>query len=217
MDCAACREAVSARLDGHDTEDPDVDTHLARCAECQAWRADVVALAHRIDLHCSDPVPDLSATVLAALAEEDAMAETAARQDALRPWQVGLATLGTLQLLLAVPVLLFGSEPGAGVHVAREMGSFDVALAVGFLFAAWRPARAWGMVPLVAALAGCLAHGRRQVLDADRLQERDFGRGGQGARVLFVLGAPAAGVVADEHHQPPRAAGQVGDLSLIHI
>ena len=40
--------------------------------------------------------------------------------------------------------------------MAHELGSWDVALAVGFLFAAWRPARAWGMLPLVAALVVCL-------------------------------------------------------------
>ncbi len=156
MECHACREAVSARLDGHDPDDPRVDEHLAVCAGCQAWRAEAVALAHRVDLHAAQPVPDRSAAILAALAGEAAAAEAAAHHDALRPWRIGLATLGAAQLLLAVPVLL-GSESGAGVHVAREMGSFDVALAVGFLVAAWRPARAWGMVPLVAALATCLA------------------------------------------------------------
>lgn len=155
MDCERCREAVSARLDGHDDADPAVDGHLAGCVACQGWRADAVALAHRVDLHVAEPVPDRSAAILAVLADEVVAEEKAAHDEALLPWRAGLAALGIVQLLLAVPVLL-GSEPGAGVHVAREMGSFDVALAVGFLFAAWRPARAWGMVPLVAVLAACL-------------------------------------------------------------
>ena len=157
MDCRACREAISARLDGHDTDDPTVDAHLAGCLECQAWRADAVALAHRVDLHTAQSVPDRSSAILAALADASAADEASARAEALLPWRIGLAALGTVQLLLAAPVLLFGTEPGAGIHAAREMGSFDVALAVGFLVAAWRPARAWGMVPLVAALALCLA------------------------------------------------------------
>lgn len=155
MDCDRCREAVSARLDGQDDADPTVDDHLVTCLACQAWRADAVALAHRVDLHVAEPVPDRSAAILAALAAEVVAEEQAAHDEALLPWRAGLAALGVVQLLLAVPVLL-GSEPGAGVHVAREMGSFDVALAVGFLFAAWRPARAWGMVPLVAVLSACL-------------------------------------------------------------
>ena len=53
MDCERCREAISARLDGHDDEGPGVDEHLATCLACQAWRADAVALAHRLDLHGS--------------------------------------------------------------------------------------------------------------------------------------------------------------------
>jgi predicted anti-sigma-YlaC factor YlaD len=156
MDCTTCREAISARLDGHDSDDPAVDEHLAGCAGCQAWRADAVALAHHVDLHAALPVPDHSASILAALADETAAAEASARNDALLVWRAGLAALGAVQLLLAIPVL-FGVEAGVGVHAAREMGSFDVALAAGFLVAAWRPARAWGMVPLVAALAGSLA------------------------------------------------------------
>ena len=157
MDCERCREAISARLDGHDDEGPEVDEHLATCLACQAWRADAVALAHRLDLHVAQPVPDRSSAILAAMAAELAADEQEARDESLLPWRVGLVALGIVELLLAVPALVAGQEAGAGVHVAREMGSFDVALAVGFLVAAWRPARAWGMVPLVAVLAGCLA------------------------------------------------------------
>lgn len=157
MDCARCREAVSARLDGHDVVGPAAESHLAGCAACRAWQADAVALAHRLVEHRVEPVPDRSAAILAAMAAEVAADEQLAHRDALLPWRAGLAALGTVQLLLALPVLLVGAEPGAGVHVAREMGSFDVALAMGFLFAAWRPARAWGMVPLVAVLSVCLA------------------------------------------------------------
>lgn len=148
---------MSARLDGHDVSDPAVDEHLAGCAGCRSWQADVLALDLGLVAHRAEPVPDRSAGILAAMAAEVAADEQAAHREALLPWRAGLAALGAVQLLLAVPVLLFGSEPGAGVHVAREMGSFDVALAMGFLFAAWRPARAWGMIPLVAVLSVCLA------------------------------------------------------------
>jgi hypothetical protein len=71
--------------------------------------------------------------------------------------RVGLITLAVVQMLLAIPVLLFGRDAGAPVHIAREIGSFDFALAVGFFFVGWRPARAYGMLPLVAAVVGCLA------------------------------------------------------------
>jgi len=55
---------------------------------------------------------------------------------------------------------------------AEFLGSWDVALAVGFIFVAWRPLRAVGMLPFVAALsAGLLLtavvdvlHGRQPAL-----------------------------------------------------
>ena len=49
------------------------------------------------------------------------------------------------------------------MHVARELGSFDVALAVGLLVAAWQPARAWGLLPVATVLA--LVMGVTAVLD----------------------------------------------------
>src|SRR5207237_1567897 len=68
----------------------------------------------------------------------------------------GLIDLAVVQMLLALPGLLLGRDAGAPVHIAREVGSFDFALAVGFLCVGWRPARAYGMLPLVAALVACL-------------------------------------------------------------
>jgi predicted anti-sigma-YlaC factor YlaD len=65
--------------------------------------------------------------------------------------------LAVVQIILAVPAVFLGRDAGAPVHIAREVGSFDFALAVGFLFVAWRPARADGLLPLMAALVGCLA------------------------------------------------------------
>jgi hypothetical protein len=50
-------------------------------------------------------------------------------------------------------VLILGPDGDAPVHVAHEMGSFDAALAVGFLVAAWRPALASDTGMLVGAAA----------------------------------------------------------------
>ena len=59
------------------------------------------------------------------------------------------------QLALSVPMLVFGQDHSAPLHVAHEMGSFDLAVAVGFLVAVRRPGRAMGMASLVGA-AACL-------------------------------------------------------------
>jgi predicted anti-sigma-YlaC factor YlaD len=96
----------------------------------------------------AEPVPDLSAAILAK-----------ARGPVGQPFEwarYALLTVALPQLVLALPALLLGHATGASLLVAREMGSFDVALAVGLLVAAWQPARANGLLPFAAALAGTL-------------------------------------------------------------
>ena len=60
------------------------------------------------------------------------------------------------QIAVAIPALVFGSDAGLPVHAARHIGSFDVALGVGFLYAAWKPSRIPGLLPVVVALVACL-------------------------------------------------------------
>ena len=67
-----------------------------------------------------------------------------------------LACLGATQMLVTATVLLWGDGGDTPAHLLHELGAWDIALAVGFLFAAWRPARAWGMLPLVGALVASL-------------------------------------------------------------
>jgi hypothetical protein len=61
------------------------------------------------------------------------------------------------QLSLAVPALMSGLGVTADPHASREMASFDIALAVGFVLAAYRPDRARAFVPVAFVLAACLA------------------------------------------------------------
>jgi predicted anti-sigma-YlaC factor YlaD len=161
MRCSLIREACSAALDGEEASVPPalIDDHLRTCAACRTYvdRAENLRAA----------VPDLGPGVVAAAHEERAM-----RSLWTSPVRVGLVMVAVAQLLLAVPGLLFGDDEGAPIHVAHEVGAWDLALAVGFLFAAWRPLRAVGMLPFVGALsAGLLltavidvAHGRQPVL-----------------------------------------------------
>jgi len=70
--------------------------------------------------------------------------------------RLGLVAVAVAQLGLAVPTLLFGSDEGAPIHIAHEVGAWDLALAIAFVFAAWRPLRAVGLLPFAAALSGGL-------------------------------------------------------------
>jgi predicted anti-sigma-YlaC factor YlaD len=140
MNCREIREACSAVVDG---EEPGltravVEEHLRTCDPCRAFvmRAEM---------------PDLTPRIVIAAEDDRAM-----RRFLSSPVRVALVGIAVAQLALAVPTLLFGTDEGAPVHVAHEVGAWDFALAIGFLFAAWRPLRAVGMLPFVAALSAGL-------------------------------------------------------------
>lgn len=155
MNCDSARLAISALLDG---EPPLVDRsqlegHLAECVRCRAWRERAHEVTRAMRLQPAAPAPALPRELL----------DRAASAPSGRWWKslagltrVALVLTALAQLAVAWPMLLAGSYRGAPVHVAHEMGSFELALAIGFLVAAWRPSRAMGMRSLVAAAAGLL-------------------------------------------------------------
>ena len=65
--------------------------------------------------------------------------------------------LAGLVTVSALPAPLFGDDAGAPPHRARGLGSFQVALAVGFLLGAWRPGRSVQVLLVVAVLSVCPA------------------------------------------------------------
>lgn len=153
MRCDQSRDLLSARLDGEATADElaVLDRHLASCPSCTGFAASLTAMDRTTRLIPAEPVPDLTAAVMAA----NPQAGRDPRREAAR-WS--LVVVAVAQLLLALPELLTGSS-GDAVHTTRELGSWSAALAVGLLVAAWQPARARGMLPLGIALAGVLTLG----------------------------------------------------------
>jgi predicted anti-sigma-YlaC factor YlaD len=150
MRCEDCREIVSARVDGEDRtgEWDRAREHLRGCAGCREFRAEAERLERLTRLRPVRPVPDLTPSIVAAVAPE---------HDSTRSIRIVLAFAALLQIGLAVPGLLLGDNAQLPVHTARHLGSFDVALAVGYLWAAWRPNRALaGVFPIAAALVACL-------------------------------------------------------------
>lgn len=145
LDCATCREAVSARLDGEATGDPAaaVQAHLDRCAACEAFRVHAAALHRRTRVTPAADVPDLTVPILLAVGDLPPRPATQ-RRGALRALAVLVAVA---QLVVGVSTLL------GGAHAGRDLAVFELALAAGFLFAAWKPQRALSLVPLVGALA----------------------------------------------------------------
>jgi predicted anti-sigma-YlaC factor YlaD len=155
MDCDACREAISALLDNEDPGiDPtQVEAHLDGCAACHAHVAQASRLQGWLRRRPAEPVPDLTRAILARIGPTG----TGPRQGAEREVRIALAVLAGLVAVLPVPAPLLGDDAGAPLHVARELGAFQVALAVGLLLAAWQPQRRAQLLPVVAVLSVCPA------------------------------------------------------------
>lgn len=153
--CDQIREALSARLDGEKAPvDPaTLEAHLSDCRDCDEWLVKVEEVTSAVRAHGLE-APDLTAPILAAVHAETAVrAETHDTTQRKKTMRLALGLTALMQLAMAIPMLL-----GLGViaHTSREAASFDIAVAVGFAFAAWRPDLARAFVPVAFVLAGCL-------------------------------------------------------------
>ncbi len=144
MDCLFARTLYSASLDGEGRpgDDERWQRHAATCAACRAFVADAEAIHRRVRIVPAEPVPDLTASILHATAQQAAPPS---------PWalrlRLTLVAIAVVQILIAIPTLLGGEE-----H-SQHLSAFDLALAIGFLWVAARPARALsGFLPIGTAL-----------------------------------------------------------------
>jgi predicted anti-sigma-YlaC factor YlaD len=154
MTCMQIHQAISARLDGEDPvlDEPAVYAHLAGCADCRSFAHDSEALHRSVRLAPAPAIPDLTPDILTAIGAES----TADEPDTHLALRWILVAIAVAQIAVAIPALVLGNDAGLPVHAARHIGSFDVALGVGFLYAAWKPSRIPGLMPLVVALVACL-------------------------------------------------------------
>jgi predicted anti-sigma-YlaC factor YlaD len=170
--CETAREAISALLDD---EDPGVDRsaleeHLQSCSGCGEWRAG----AHEVTRNAR-----LEPARASAVSSDELVGLVLAQsRPPRRPGSVTLVRLGLILVAVAqawvtLPILIKGHDHTAPEHIAHEVGAFAMALAIGFVFAAWKPDRAKGMQALVGAVAVLLMitafvdllHGRTDIGD----------------------------------------------------
>ncbi|MFI5593221.1 zf-HC2 domain-containing protein [Amycolatopsis sp. NPDC051758] len=147
MNCSDLRESLSARVDGEQPEVADdvLDRHLAGCPDCRAWQERATALRRLTLVREAPRVPDLTARILAEV-------------PAPRPQQwrlrVALGLVALVQSGLGLAELL-GADVGhaahgslaAAVHLGNESAAWNVAVGIGLLWAALRPAAAAGLLP----------------------------------------------------------------------
>jgi predicted anti-sigma-YlaC factor YlaD len=147
--CQPYRDAISAMADDEVSPVPAdiLRGHLDDCATCSAFAVSVQGLHRRVRVHEAEAVPNLTAAILAAV-DTPAVSRARARFAQMR---VVLAMAGIAQLLLLVPFLVSGHALAG--HASREATIFQVALGIGFLVAAQRPARAAGLLPVAVVVA----------------------------------------------------------------
>lgn len=150
MDCKTYREALSARLDGEQgpVSDEALDRHLEECAACRSWQQCAGELSRTLRVRSVQPTPDLTDAVLRAAAP-------LRDRFLLRRWPrvlLGLVALCQLALgiveVFGVGLMTMGHDMGGSMsqHLFNESTSWNLALGVGMLWAAWRTRASAGLI-----------------------------------------------------------------------
>jgi predicted anti-sigma-YlaC factor YlaD len=153
MRCDQAREVISARLD--DEEQPGeaaaLDAHLGGCAGCRHYAERAAQITRLVRLRPAEPGPDLVAAVVAA-------APPARRGAGTAGVRLGLGAVGIGQFALAISAAADPVGRLAGLaHMSHESAAWNLALAVGFLWAATGATRRMSeLVALVGAFVGVL-------------------------------------------------------------
>lgn len=152
--CGQWQEAASARRDGEDPGVPleALDAHLDECAECQGFAARTGELDTLVAA-AATPVPDRSTDIMAAVGANRQTRRSHVAVSSQRTPRSALALVGVLQLVTSLPHVWSLADG----HTGRDLAAFQLALGVGFLVTATRPATASGLVPTAVTLVVVLA------------------------------------------------------------
>lgn len=151
LTCSDSGELLSAREDGETTGDENaaLDHHLAMCTDCAVLAAEIGDLSRQLRFRTADQIPNLVATIT-----ERTRPAVLGRGGWLRPAMAWIAVVLFAQNIAA---LVGGQLDGADDHLARHVGAFGVALAIGFAYVAWKPHRSHGLLPFAAALIATIS------------------------------------------------------------
>lgn len=152
--CDQYREALSAELDGESPGVPEdaLAGHLGDCSACRVWFGQAARITRLARVATAVPVPDLAPAVLAALP-----ALGAGRRRVFAAARAALIAVALLQALLAWSGALTGQDDMVSGHVAREVGAWNLALAVAFLAAATHPRTADALIAPVGVFVAVLS------------------------------------------------------------
>lgn len=140
MDCDTARIEISSAIDDGIAVSMAVADHVDGCPACRQWQEG----AHKLRRATLRPVTDETMEVR--------VTGLPPRFTAHRWIRFALGWAGVLLVVWNV-VDMFATGSGPAIHLERHQAAFDVALGLAFLFVAWRPDRAYGMVPFAAMFA----------------------------------------------------------------
>ncbi|NMO92655.1 zf-HC2 domain-containing protein [Actinomycetospora sp. TBRC 11914] len=217
LDCAACREELSAELDGEG--DPAlryaVAAHLTGCPACTHWREQAAVVTRLTRTGPAEAGPDLVARVLPA-APRPSRRRAAAR--------LALAAVGVVQILLGVAALvgLIGHGDGSAMlggadmaHMGHETAAWNLALGAAFLAGAWWTRHLAGLLPVLGVFIVALAVLSGLDLAAGRVEPDRVASHGV-LLVGFVLAvAVARGRARHDPGPAPRAVRTPDDAVVV--
>ncbi|HEY2191201.1 MAG TPA: zf-HC2 domain-containing protein [Actinomycetospora sp.] len=211
LNCAGCREELSAELDGEGdpARRPAVRAHLDACADCTRWREQAAVVTRLTRTGPAEAGPDLVARVLPA-APPRSRRRVGAR--------AALAAVGVAQLVLGVSELVGLTGHGDATamlggadmaHMGHETAAWNLALGVAFLAGARWTRHLAGLLPVLgvfivtlAVLSGLdLAAGR---VEPDRVASH---------AVLLVGFALAVAVARSGPRHDPGPAPRTGETA----
>jgi predicted anti-sigma-YlaC factor YlaD len=165
-DCEQIRQRLSDEVDGEwhsttnmqDSEaDPNAElqAHLAGCSGCRDWQQLLFSTTRHFRVHETASVPDLSGLITAKLVTLHRKSAETQRASPFAMLRLALGTISIGLIVGALTNLAHAPDSFGSGHLPRELGGFELALGVGFLFAALRPRHAPG-VAIVGAVVGSL-------------------------------------------------------------
>lgn len=144
MDCERWRDALSARLDGEPlgVDEALLDAHLSTCLACCDHAKALEGLHRGLRLRAADQVPDLTDLILTAAAADRHRLRVDRKVVVLLLRWV-LVGIAAFEIGLASPELI------GRWHTGSELGTWSIAVGIGFLSVAMKPARASALVPML--------------------------------------------------------------------
>jgi len=203
MDCERWRDALSARLDGEPlgVDDALLDAHLATCSACCDHAKALESLHRGLRLRTADQVPDLTDQILTAAAA-DRRRLRIDRKVVTFVLRWVLVVIAAFEIGLASPELL------GRWHTGSELGTWSIAVGIGFLSVAMKPARASSLVPML-GWAGVLTAivTTRHLLDGAASMSNEWPHGLVLAGVAALVAISRLEGAVD--HPGPQPAGTV--------